>query len=57
MKTKIRVMKRGTYCEASVPDSTYFRAHPCERKIPYVKLGGLYLCVVHARMQREGRLK
>lgn len=43
------VAKRGTYCEAYVPTSTYFGAHPCEKKHGLQKLGGLWLCAHHRR--------
>lgn len=49
---RLRVARRGTYCEEVVPDSSYFRAHPCERKGPLEKVGGAYYCTVHAKKKK-----
>ena len=56
-KPTIAVAKRGTYCDASVPDSSYFKAHPCDCKRGLERFGREWYCVIHARMKREGRLK
>lgn len=45
----IRVARRGTYCETEVPDSSYFRAHPCSKKPVKRQADGQYKCPWHRK--------
>lgn len=48
---KLKIAKRGTYCDAVVPDSTYFGAHPCLKTVNIkrfkTKDGVRHLCPWH----------
>lgn len=47
----LTVAKRGTYCEAVVPNRTYFKAHPCEKKHNLRLVGKLFVCAHHLTYQ------
>lgn len=51
-----RLAQRGSVCEAAVPDSTYFRAHPCELRHGLKKCGSRWFCAHHRKMWQAGRL-